>query len=284
MAARAYIGCFTTVASNTVSVFARPGDNGESCAAYCGNVGRLYSYFRVSESTCVCSNDGPDPGAITSAQEVNSVSCPNSFAVHVALTTEDFGGCYNSLSSSGEELFSTNQNSVEACYQSCVDFEFATITYTPQGSIRCYCDSQEIVARGTDTTCGTGVYFAYSHGPGQRYGGPSGYVKRQLRERLRLAERGRMEALCPGGMTACNIIGGEGLSFECLDTTAELESCGGCSNGVFNADHETVSSFGVDCTTLPGVSMGGVTCSAGECVAYSCQSGYKLKGNSCVAK
>lgn len=46
----------------------------------------------------------------------------------------------------------------------------------------------------------------------------------------------------------------QGGGYECLDTTASLESCGGCAS----------TGEGVDCTQLRGAN--GVGCEAGACL------------------
>jgi hypothetical protein len=52
----------------------------------------------------------------------------------------------------------------------------------------------------------------------------------------------------------------QGGGYECLDTTASLESCGGCAS----------TGEGTDCTTIRGAN--GVGCEAGTCIirALSC--------------
>jgi hypothetical protein len=54
----------------------------------------------------------------------------------------------------------------------------------------------------------------------------------------------RSPQLCPMGLAACPITGASGLTgdFECLDTTNELESCGGCAS----------IGLGQDCTAIKG--------------------------------
>ncbi|WWC90271.1 uncharacterized protein L201_005204 [Kwoniella dendrophila CBS 6074] len=94
--------------------------------------------------------------------------------------------------------------------------------------------------------------------------------------------------LCPDGLTACNLLDGDGVSYECIDTNTELESCGGCLNGQFMPkDHGKKGSsrrYGQDCTAIPGVNPSSVTCSAGQCKIYGCDHGarFSLKGDSCV--
>lgn len=76
---------------------------------------------------------------------------------------------------------------------------------------------------------------------------------------------------CPAGLTACPILGlGEG-DYECLDISAELTSCGGCSS----------EGSGQDCTSIPGV--WNVGCVSGACQVFTCTAGFEVTrdGTSC---
>lgn len=83
---------------------------------------------------------------------------------------------------------------------------------------------------------------------------------------------------CPSGYEVCET-GFRGLSgktggWECVNTQADLESCGGCQNPMEGR------SAGVDCTAIVG--MAGVACVSGVCEVSSCIKGYKLENNACV--
>ncbi|GAA5829221.1 hypothetical protein JCM5353_000963 [Sporobolomyces roseus] len=81
---------------------------------------------------------------------------------------------------------------------------------------------------------------------------PSG----RARARRNLSAR----SLCSAsGEEACAIEGGKG--FECIDTSSNLEQCGGCA-----------SVAGVDCTAIEGVEQ--VGCVQGTCEIWSCADGY----------
>lgn len=80
----------------------------------------------------------------------------------------------------------------------------------------------------------------------------------------------KKRAVCDAGFTACGLYSGSSRgSYECIDTTSDLESCGGC----FVPLHEK-SSIGVDCTSLIGVAD--VLCKAGSCFVQSCMPGYQV--------
>lgn len=80
---------------------------------------------------------------------------------------------------------------------------------------------------------------------------------------------------CPMGLNACPItsVNGPTGDLECLDTTNELESCGGCA----------ALGEGQDCTAIKGA--WNVACVQGSCAVYTCANGYKrsLDGKSCIA-
>jgi hypothetical protein len=75
-------------------------------------------------------------------------------------------------------------------------------------------------------------------------------------------EENRNGTLCPATLAACPIEGSDGL-FECLDTSSDLQSCGGCPG----------LGHGSDCTILPGARWMG--CNSGVCEVYSCKKGWR---------
>jgi hypothetical protein len=77
----------------------------------------------------------------------------------------------------------------------------------------------------------------------------------------------RRSHMCPPGREYCRA-GRSG--WECLDTSSDLEACGGCP----------YSGVGVDCSALPGA--GSVACVEGKCVIQTCDQGYTLRGTDCV--
>jgi hypothetical protein len=85
-------------------------------------------------------------------------------------------------------------------------------------------------------------------------------------------EENRDHQLCPMGLAACPIEGRQAEDYECLDTSSDLQSCGGCAS----------LGSGLDCTQLPGAKWMG--CNVGVCEVYSCQSGWVRSedGKACV--
>ncbi|KAF9526450.1 hypothetical protein CPB83DRAFT_770291 [Crepidotus variabilis] len=78
--------------------------------------------------------------------------------------------------------------------------------------------------------------------------------------------------MCPLDLYACPIADVAG-DFECLDTTQDLVSCGGCAS----------EGKGQDCTKIDFVDN--VACEAKACKVYTCESGYKpsVDGKLCQA-
>ncbi|GHJ85917.1 hypothetical protein NliqN6_2319 [Naganishia liquefaciens] len=87
-------------------------------------------------------------------------------------------------------------------------------------------------------------------------------------------------SLCPVGLEACytshaSLSLGKPVGWECIDTSSDLESCGGCEWPVSGKDQ------GEDCSSLEGVSE--VACTRGKCEASSCMRGFVLNGTQCVS-
>ncbi|WVF72440.1 hypothetical protein IAT40_007255 [Kwoniella sp. CBS 6097] len=94
----------------------------------------------------------------------------------------------------------------------------------------------------------------------------------------------QIDVLCPADLTACKVLGGDDLSFECIDVTSELESCGGCLHGDFGADAvQSPRQEGLDCLALPGVASASGTCDGGKCKVFACDEGYKLTDHRCIS-
>jgi len=97
---------------------------------------------------------------------------------------------------------------------------------------------------------------------------PSGHYNR----RSELKARSAM-TLCPKGLDACPIPGLTSSEYECVDTKADLESCGGCAS----------IGEGEDCSAIIGA--WNVGCEKGTCIIYNCVAGFRraYDGKSCIA-
>ncbi|GAA5986231.1 hypothetical protein JCM5350_007591 [Sporobolomyces pararoseus] len=80
------------------------------------------------------------------------------------------------------------------------------------------------------------------------------------RARSRRSELARREHLCPLGHSYCSLA--NGLGQECIDTSSNLESCGGCPG-----------KGGVDCSALPGVAAS--ACVQSQCEIWACDDAHR---------
>ncbi|WWD20992.1 hypothetical protein CI109_105473 [Kwoniella shandongensis] len=199
------------------------------------------------------------------------------YTSYVTASTFAFDDCYNSFD--GDTDYKGAVAGVEGCFSLCKSDERAIIEPI-ESELTCYCGNfvgDAPVTFSGPGTCGPSNFLVYSHDANSAIS--SGFVKRQLRERLRISSKKR-RATCPAPLTACNVAGVLD-AFECINVKEELESCGGCLSGDFNDVH---TAPGVDCTALPGIPRGGVTCTAGRCEAFACKKGYQLASNgTCLA-
>ncbi|OCF44682.1 hypothetical protein I317_01371 [Kwoniella heveanensis CBS 569] len=91
----------------------------------------------------------------------------------------------------------------------------------------------------TDYDCGVGKAMHYYHTP-------SPTDSAAVRRKQRAAEEAQKEMsrdfeICPAGFRACRVPEENQISYECIDTSSELESCGGCLFGEINASSQVVN-------------------------------------------
>lgn len=95
-------------------------------------------------------------------------------------------------------------------------------------------------------------------------------------------KRRSMSSLCDAGLEVCGAPGSAygGRGWECVDTTSDLESCGGCTVAAPFALGDPLR--GTDCSAIPHVNE--VECRKGQCFISSCLSGFSLStsNTSCV--
>ncbi|OCF62283.1 hypothetical protein L486_01951 [Kwoniella mangroviensis CBS 10435] len=140
----------------------------------------------------------------------------------------------------------------------------------------CICLNESLDLEGEAQQCGqSGLYFAYIHTPASS----ASTVERRRRrlERMKRDEQLRLNRFCPSRLEACVVPGSED-SLECIDTSSELESCGGCLYGSYS---NSTSSNGTDCSTLSGAAFGGSTCFDGRCQISACEEGFKIVDGRC---
>ncbi|WVF67373.1 hypothetical protein IAT40_002128 [Kwoniella sp. CBS 6097] len=278
-----FLGCvdnqYRPTPNAEVGTFTTP----EACAQACFDNSNhfMYSTFLVAPqdvNRCFCSNTAPANNIIQPALDSDGTcNTPDQSYVFVTSSTYDLVGCRSTESAGGMVVVASPQ----ACLGACLYFPFAMLRATTT-AYECVCGQMGDVGPQA-VNCGMDVWIAYAHDAGAFVAGPSGFVKRQQRDQKRLEELERFEnRFCPAGLKACKVPGDD-FAFECLNVDDELESCGGCLHGEYGSDL-VESASGIDCSIVPGITIGGVTCSVGSCQAFACEEGYELSLNStCVS-
>lgn len=216
--------------------------------------GYSYLYDGGGQATyCFCSNDAPATGSIVEGDATDGSCEPGDFWVYQTSSPYSFDGCYTSLDPR-IPLSKTTVSSPDACFTKCGAKQFAAFIPEAEG-YSCACSSTK-PGTGPAEFCAQHEIYAYrqdsSSSTSTTESGGNGLVlQRDLRPRASTAKRrqiyqenkrkrGAAVAHCPVPLTAC-AIPGHAEGFECIDTTAELESCGGCTAGVFGDSNTTVA-------------------------------------------
>ncbi|WWC88761.1 uncharacterized protein L201_003674 [Kwoniella dendrophila CBS 6074] len=199
-------------------------------------------------------------------------TAPTNLNVRTTETSFQLQNCYDSVTyaNDGFNIFVVIEP--KDCFRNCNGAYKATFQENSQNNYyMCHCSYNDFAAVGNPVTCSPTSYFAYFH---TRDAQASGLVRRKVREQRDLTAR-REIRYCPSGLTACNV--DDTGNYECLDTSSELESCGGCLNGRYG---NSSASVGIDCTNT-GAAFGASTCVNGQCVISACKKGLKLVDGKC---
>ncbi|KAF9555940.1 hypothetical protein CPC08DRAFT_820776 [Agrocybe pediades] len=207
-------------------------------------------------SACLCVSGIPSFIALNPAA-INGISFAGKAAVTQALTNmitggKNYGTCYYPDHSSPQCQFGN------PCGFTCTDGYTPYPSYGP--ATDCVCSAPYIVCNGKCTLSSACPSYGYS----------------------RRSMTGSPDLRCPAGLEACPIMGRSSLSWECVNTKEDLESCGGCIITSSNNYNSRSKKEGVDCTAIQGVSD--VSCITGQCVVDRCMPGYSVNasGDSCV--
>jgi len=284
------LGLFANLNAGT-TVGLRTPTTQEACADACQTANRPFAYYFelplslstvLGTASCVCSNREPALSALVGATTAVSAAagagiCGQLNAQAIRVTTN-----FNLRACAAADAFTstspgttTTAGSVGDCLTRCSASVYAIVN-TLAGTCTCASNAQlnNNAVLGACATAGNNNAIYLNTGAAQ----PSGGLRK------RSFERQKTLGLCPTGLQAC-LVGDDSAvgvdAFECLDTRAELESCGGCTNGY--ADITTgANSVGVDCSSLPGVALGGATCTLGKCEIFACKKGHNFVNGRCL--
>ncbi|KAI9637793.1 uncharacterized protein MKK02DRAFT_31360 [Dioszegia hungarica] len=289
-AANTFVGCrvdlddpFPGFAINTPSTEAcavSPNGPGVKATACYDTYGWIYAsptspflhsfYGPYSDgANCHCSTDPQYLESYTaSATAANPTVCADAgnFSVLRIGTSYTLSECFVTVSGTSSG-FAPNGD----CFSFCGPNSPGITALQPQsGDNLCVCDVQ--ATSGSNAICGLFTFYTYSR---TQAAAASGILRRRERVERKRAQAAMAKRLCPMKRVACIIPGSDSYEAStCIDPLSELESCGGCVNGVFGASKTTTS--GTDCSALPGARLGSYSCSAGRCVATRCDDGYTL--------
>ncbi|KAI9637792.1 uncharacterized protein MKK02DRAFT_42163 [Dioszegia hungarica] len=235
-AANAFVGCRTALIS-PIAGSGRMAANPTLCSTQCLNTYGpsfqpptfLYSVFGTASDgwNCHCSADVQDYMSIQSSQSVASPATyqNGNFAVTRLGTSFTLSGCYATAS-----VGSIGQAS--DCFAFCSTSRSTMIGIIPSDGPMCYCELTATL--GPAEVCGRSTVFVYSRSVAAA---ASGVMRRREKVAKRAAQEEMAKRLCPFKRLACIIPGTD--SYECIDLSIELESCGGCINGTFGTGNTT---------------------------------------------
>ncbi|WVQ85515.1 hypothetical protein IAT38_007680 [Cryptococcus sp. DSM 104549] len=286
-AASAWVGCILTSSARSASGYSSSQSDSASCISTCTTRGYTYASYVslvVFGNNCYCMNEASYPGAVgyIAGSAASSDLCVSlvQATTFITSTTYTFSGCYGNIDLSAT---TTSVSSPRACFASCASTSNAYVMPSTFGSTyTCACGAMPGLSLPS-LVCGKGTYYAYDHPAGAA----ASALPRRKREEARYQAMKRAQMIkerawdCPRGMKACNVQGVED-SWECVDPYRDLESCGGCANGDYVRGNNATDPTGVDCTSVPGILRGSVTCSDGRCTAFACKRGWALRNGECV--
>ncbi|OCF33466.1 hypothetical protein I316_04887 [Kwoniella heveanensis BCC8398] len=270
------------------------------CNSHCAQTGYQFAYYITgtigTATNCYCHHVGYDVSSVNYAVPNGGILGSDTAclpllqaAKYDVSTTFVFQNCVGTLTGvtvnllTGQLLGGSLVADPHACFVQCANSAQAYfIPFVPTGAgllptYGCVCNPS---GQGQALLCGATTFYRYAHMPGA-----SGQARRrQLEARYNQNNKMKRKSFCPGRMKACVIPEAED-SWECIDAETDLESCGGCVHSEYGAQPSPNGTFpasGIDCTTLPGVRLGGATCTNGECQIFSCKRKWTLKNGRCV--
>lgn len=280
-----FFGCYTArptgSANQPAPIQAANSASFAGCLNNCGALStpQLFGYWQQSTNLCWCGSLLQFP----QSQQTSNAPCPTAQwtygRVSTTFTTFGTSPCRSFANVNYAASAYTQVAGPVSCHRQCRSNRFAYFWGdTANGNVwRCACSNDVRVSQTQAFTCAAGSVFVFEHSPLAQ---ASALDRKKKRDDLLVAEQA-LVSLCPGGMAACTVPGIDG-AYECLDTSSELESCGGCLHGqLYSNGTLDYSGPGSDCTAA-GAAMGAATCINGQCQVTHCQEGYELLEGYCL--
>ncbi|WVW83329.1 hypothetical protein I302_105348 [Kwoniella bestiolae CBS 10118] len=280
-----YIKCFTDAVRPSSQWRYLDYDDGW-CDVYCYDHGSLYAYSTFATTfnsgPCLCSDVPPDfkyrygncgqggSGIIARAMtEQNGFQSHYDDNCHIAP--------FNNLGTTVTDIYQ--------CFELCSTWRYAVTNFaSAQSTAHCRCadNDQTWVNQPVNDCNAPEIWVPYRQISVPTNSAAVVKKKRDAQHRLKMEEP---TLRCPQGMKACQVTKNDDHAYECIDTSHELESCGGCIHGEIDIEFGSSSSkspLGLDCTALTGITPSGVACYNSQCVAFDCEDGFELVDHQCV--
>lgn len=296
--AHTWLGCYGALYDYT---YLRQTDNSLQCADLVATMGGYkLSHYISGHKKCYASNNGRSRNIYYQGWPGGCPTCGyETYAINAEYEWQSCPGIvtWNKLDQSP---YGYDVNSGADCLNLCkaqksryvVTMPWDRQSSTTKYMLKCYCP--QFKPSTTHGVCTTNAFFFYDLTP--NLPAASGFARRAAAAK-RLAEEQRFTAhpLCPEQFQPCAVSENYDDGFECLDTSAELESCGGCRFGLYglpspptdmstNSTGPSMSESGVNCLQVPGINPFAVTCILGQCQPGGCANGYILLNGDCVRK
>lgn len=253
-----------------------------NCASACYSSAQ-YEYSSYLNGTCSCTNTNALGTSLTTGLPGACGSNAESWITHTSFSLDACVAVSVSLGLTG------TSSDISTIFQTCSKNQVAIIA-PANGVLEYSCSVLPLNLLAVP--CTSANARIYQHPADATASGAA--RRRRAAERALKERENAASAHCPKGLTPCLVSLDQSKGYECIDVSSELESCGGCINGVFGALNETVVGLfgaqnvtvpakGQDCSAIPGIALGGATCTLGRCDVY-CRRGFSKEGGICVRK
>nr|XP_018266047.1 uncharacterized protein I303_00016 [Kwoniella dejecticola CBS 10117]OBR88205.1 hypothetical protein I303_00016 [Kwoniella dejecticola CBS 10117] len=264
---KGYDGCYAIPSGGSPTgpdpaEFNLPHNNRDRCIATCtqSEIASTWAFFwytidavnpEIAIPNCRCSQIAPPVGNWRHGDAVGDCYLDGDeteYGSYLTFTDYQFTGCYDAISPNAPPPF--NVENIDQCLATCpillpsnangsLEYAIVTINVSDQWLCRCSFKSADVppFPQTVLSVCDYNQFFIYEYTGSIT---PSQAAKRRRRRSLDIDTRkNRLGAdRCPEGLEACPLSEIESQSgghfsgeYECIDTSNELESCGGCIFG-----------------------------------------------------
>ncbi|WWD18753.1 hypothetical protein CI109_103208 [Kwoniella shandongensis] len=276
LAGSAFAGCFDGVPNGYTHISSEYSMN--DCQSTCSSEKTQYTYALWKPfGSCFCGNSYP---LSIDIEHGSPDSCADEDHVEMRMIDTPFDmeeGCVDSVELLGGPE-GMEVESVDECLTRCLHHPAAVFEVNPRSSTGYKCSCGTPYNIGASAICSADSQWLYTQK--QLTSSLTIQPSRKNKNRVDTHEKQKAASVCPLGLTPCLVQGLESLEYyECIDISISTDSCGGCPYKTFG---QPAAPLGKDCNSAPGVSYGSATCNQGQCIAKSCQRGFRLSKGRCI--